>query len=102
MSNSKKFLYQTLCAFLQILDKNILNRIFILLLGSCPRDGTWGAGRVKNFSVEICDGVPSTAHSSLLFYMLMFLGSLYREQYGPRSDCSLVRFHSVCLVHDKF
>ena len=27
--------------------------------------GCWG---VKNFSVKICDGVPSTAHSSFYFY----------------------------------
>ena len=27
-----------------------------------PRGGTWGAG-VKNFSVGICDGAPSTARS---------------------------------------
>ena len=29
--------------------------------------GLWGAGWVKNFSVEICDGAPSTAHSSFTF-----------------------------------
>ena len=34
--------------------------------GSCPRGGTWGAGGVKNFRAGICDGAPSTAHSSLL------------------------------------
>ena len=47
--------------------ENILNRIFILLLGSCPWGGTWGAGGgggVKNFSVGICDGAPPTADSS--------------------------------------
>ena len=27
--------------------------------------GLWGAGGVKNFSVGICDGAPSTARSSL-------------------------------------
>ena len=47
--------------------ENILNRIINLLLGSCPRCGTWGAGWVKNLSVGICDGAPSTAHSSLSF-----------------------------------
>ena len=60
----QRFLYQTLCVFSQI-KENILNRIFILLLGSCPRGGTWGCWGVKNFSVGICDGAPSTAHSSL-------------------------------------
>ena len=32
-----------------------------------PRGGTWGSGGVKNLSVGICDGVPSTARSSSLF-----------------------------------
>ena len=40
-------------------------------------------------------------YSSLL---LMFLGSLYCKQYGPRSDCSLwsslISVHIVCF-HDK-
>ena len=39
----------------------------------------------------------------LLSHLLMFLGSLYSKQYGPRSDCSqgssLIRIHSVCF-HD--
>ena len=38
--------------------------IFILLLGSCSRGGTWGAegeGGGKNFSVGICDGAPLTS-----------------------------------------
>ena len=63
-------LYQTLCVFSHITEK-ILNRIFILLQGSCPRGRTWGAG-VKNFSVGICDGAPSTAHSSCTFRHAMF------------------------------
>ena len=52
--------------------ENILNIIFILLLGSCPRVGTWVAGWVKNLSVGICDGAPSTAHSSLSFSFPIF------------------------------
>ena len=44
--------------------ENILNRIFILLPRSCPGVGLRGAGGVKKFSVEICDGAPSTARSS--------------------------------------
>ena len=59
----QRFLYQTLCMFSQI-KENILNRNFILLLGSCPMGGTWGCWGVKNFSVGISDGAPSTAHSS--------------------------------------
>ena len=50
--------------------ENILNRFFILLLGSFPRGGLGGAGWVKNLSVGICDGAPSTAHSSYIFYCI--------------------------------
>ena len=40
---------------------------YLLLPGSCPGVGlgVQGGGGVKNFSVGICDGAPSTAHSSL-------------------------------------
>ena len=62
MSVSKIFM-ANFVLFSQI-KEIILNGIFILLLWSCPRGGTWGAG-VKNFSVGICDGAPSTAYSSL-------------------------------------
>ena len=66
-----RFLFQTVCAFLQIKIENILNRIINLF-----RCGTWGAGLVKNLSVGICDGAPSTVHSSLSlsfsFHMFMF------------------------------
>ena len=40
----QRFLYQTLCLFSQIKDRNHIAQNFILLLGSCPRGGTWGAG----------------------------------------------------------
>ena len=60
----QRFLFQTLCVFSQIKIENVLNRIFILLLRSCPGVGLQGAGVVKNFSVEICDGAPLTARSS--------------------------------------
>ena len=46
--------------------ENILNGIFILLLGSCmPQGRDFRGTRVKNFSKGICDGVPSTVHSSI-------------------------------------
>ena len=45
--------------------RKYIEQIFFLLLGSCPRVGLGVLG-VKNFSVEICDGAPSTAHSSNL------------------------------------
>ena len=38
----------------------------ILLPRSCPGLGLRGAGGVKNFSVGICDGAPSTARSSFI------------------------------------
>ena len=42
--------------------------------------------------------------SSALSHLLMFLGSKYCKQYGPRSECSLrstlIWIHSVCF-HDK-
>ena len=65
----QRFLYQTLCMFSQI-KENILNIINILLLGSCPRVGTCGCWGVKNFNVGICDGTPSTAHSSYFCCLL--------------------------------
>ena len=39
--------------------------------------GLGGAGWVKNFSVGICDGAPSTAHSS--FYLHSYLGACVKE-----------------------
>ena len=48
--------------------QNILNRIFILLPGSCPWWDSEVLGGVKNFSVGICDGAPSTAWS-ICFYV---------------------------------
>ena len=46
MSISKIYIYQTFCESSQIKDRNILNRIFILLLRSCPGVGlgcwAWG------------------------------------------------------------
>ena len=35
--------------------------------------GLGGAGGVKNFSVVICDGAPSTARSSLGMFFAKFL-----------------------------
>ena len=60
MSMSKIFILNSLCVFSQIKDRKHIEQIFILLPGSCPRV----LGGVKNFSVCICDGAPSTARSS--------------------------------------
>ena len=46
----------------------------------------------------------STIHNNyyLLCHLLLYFGSLYCKQYGPRSDCSirssLIRIHSVCFL----
>ena len=40
-----------------------------------------GAGGVINFSVGICDGAPSTAHSSLCFFCLVFAMLLCESVY---------------------
>ena len=72
-----RLLFQTLCVFLQKKDRKHIEQNFILLLGSCPRGGTWDAGWVKNFSVGICDGAPSTAHSSFV----LFFSSKFRRRY---------------------
>ena len=56
----------------------IFNRTFILLLGSCPRGVTWGVlarWGVKNFSVGICEGAPSTAHSSFQLQSIFVIQS---------------------------
>ena len=45
------------------IKENILNRILILLLALCP-GVVLGELGVKNFSVGIGDGAPSTAYSS--------------------------------------
>ena len=65
-----RFLYQSLCALLQIIDINIL----IGCWGHAPGVGLRGAGWVKHFSVGICDGAPSTARSSCLLLLQLFLG----------------------------
>ena len=53
--------------------ENILNRIFILLPRSCPGVGLQDAGGVKNFSLGICDGAPSTSRSSFFIMQQMSL-----------------------------
>ena len=54
--------------------------------------------KYKNLFPTVTTFVTCSSH------LLIFLGSLYCKQYGPRSDCSirssLIRVHSVCL-HNK-
>ena len=64
------FIYQTLRVFSQTKDRKHIEQNFHSVAGIIPQG--WdsrvlggGGGGVKNFSVVICDGAPSTAHSSL-------------------------------------
>ena len=62
-----RFLYQFLCAFLQIkYCKHIEQKFCFCCWGHDPGVGLGGAGWIKNFSVGIRDGTPSTVHSSLI------------------------------------
>ena len=64
-----KFLYQTLCAFLQIKDRKHIEQNFHSVAGvmHAPGVGLGGTGWVKNFSVGICHGAPLTANSSYYY-----------------------------------
>ena len=50
--------------FSQIKDRKHIEQNFHSVAKVMPGVGTAGAGGVKNFSVGICDGAPSTAGSS--------------------------------------
>ena len=68
MSISKIFIPNSLCVFSQIKDRKHIEQNFHSV-ARVMRQGwdLWVLGGVKNFSVGICDGAPSTARSSLLF-----------------------------------
>ena len=63
MSILKIFIPNSLCVFSQIKDRKHIEQNFHSVARVMPRGGTC-AGGVKNFSVGICDGAPSTARSS--------------------------------------
>ena len=68
-----QFLYQTLCVFSQIKDRKYIEHNFHSVARVMPRVGTFRLlGAVKNFSVVICDGAPSTARSSVYFIFCPF------------------------------
>ena len=71
----QRFLYQTLCVFSQIKDRKHIEQNFHSVAKVMPRDGTAGSGGVKNFSMGIWDGAPSTARSSF-FPIVMFYESV--------------------------
>ena len=61
----QRFLYQTLCVFSQLKGRKHIEQNFHSVAKVMPWVGLQGAGGVKNFSVGICDGAPSTARSSI-------------------------------------
>ena len=75
-----RFLNQTLCPFLQIKDRKQFEHNFHSVEGCMPQGfGLGGAGWVKNFSVGICDGAPSTAHSSWFCSKVHIMDSLAHQ-----------------------
>ena len=60
-------LYQTLYVFSQIKARKHIEQNFHSVARVMPGVGLGGAGGVRNFSVGICDGAPSTARSSSIF-----------------------------------
>ena len=71
--------------FSQIKDRKHIEQNFYSVAKVMPPVGTGGAGGVKNFSVGICDGAPSTARSSLIICMQVLFTHLV---YG---DCSKIK-----------
>ena len=67
MSISKILIPNSLCVFSQIKDRKHFEQNFHSVAGVIPRMGLVGAGGVKNFSVGIRDGAPTTARSSPSF-----------------------------------
>ena len=65
MSISKIFVPN--CVRVLTNKRKYIEQNFYSIAGVMPRLGVL---EVKNFSVGICDGAPSTAHSSLFFYIL--------------------------------
>ena len=95
-----KILYQTLCVFSQIKDRKHIEQNLIMLPRSCPGVGLRGAGGVKNFSVGICDGTPSTTRSSLLYVMggdmLLLSGHFLNCNRRPYSN-NCQRYDAYCV-----
>ena len=67
-----KILFQTLCVFSQIKDrKHIEQNFHSVAMVMPPGWDLWVLGGVKNFSVGICDGAPSTARSIVIFFQIV-------------------------------
>ena len=73
MSISKIIIPHSLCVFSQIKDRKHIEHNFHSVARVMPGVGLVGAGGVKNFSVGICDGAPSTARSSIKMHSGLIL-----------------------------
>ena len=82
MSISKIFIPNFVCILTNKREKKVLIRSLILLPGSCPGVGLGGAGGVKNFSLGIYDGVPSTARSCFKLPICCFLFNITMFKIG--------------------
>ena len=72
MSISKIFIPNFVCV-LTNKDRKHIEQNFHSVAKVMPRGGTAGCLGVKNFSVGICDGAPSTAPSSIKMLTLIRL-----------------------------
>ena len=69
-----RFLYQTLCAFLQIKDRKHIEKNFHSVARIMPHWWDLGVlGGSQNFSVGICNGAHLTAHSSFFIIYMHYL-----------------------------
>ena len=78
MSISKIFIPNSLCVFSQIKDREHIEQIFCYQ-GHAPGLDLWVLGGVKNFSVGICDGAPSTARSSYKLQLTLTYINIIKE-----------------------
>ena len=58
-----------------------------------------GAGGVKNFSVGICDGAPSTARSSYYYYHYWFLSRVYNIVSKLKKIVGSNNFSAFKIIH---
>ena len=75
-----RFLFQTLCAFLQIKDRKHIEQNFHSVAGVYPRSGTWGCWVGQKLKGGDLRWGPLTAHSSLSMsfsFPIFFLFSFF-------------------------
>ena len=76
--NFKDFFYKTLCVFSQIKYRKHIEQNFHSVTWGIPPGRDLEVLGVKNFSFGICDGAPSTVHSSFIFCFDMKKWPWYR------------------------